>query len=314
MMQIKKTINNFFKENLLAKTISLVIAVVLWLYVNYENLPEKYLNVSLKVINIPKKLTIANNIPKMVSVKIKGKYDVIQTVYPKLIIAYIDLKNAIEGKNRVYIRTKLRKNKRIKIVNIVPETVEVYMEKVFRKEVPVSPTIINVPAEGYIKAGESFYPTSVIVEGPKSVVEKMEVIRTKPIDIGGVTGSIYKDVEFDIPDEFVRTVNYHTIKIEINIKQNFKTIIYNKFKVVIKNLNDKFRIENKESLFAKIKIKGPESRLRQIRKAQDFLTIDLRDIKKPGKYERTIRYKLPWNCSLIYIKPKKLRLNIVEKE
>ncbi len=313
-MKIKVNISNFFKENILAKSISLAIAIILWIYVNYENLPEKYLNVSLNVINIPKQLTIANNIPKIVSIKIKGKYDIIQTIHPRTIFAYIDLKNTIEGKNIVYVRTKLKKKKNIKIINVVPYSVKVYMEKIYRKEVPVAPTIINSPAEGYIKAGESFYPTSVIVEGPKSIVEKMEVIRTKPIDIGGVTGSIYKDVEFDIHDVFVRTVNYNTIKIKINIKENFKTIIYNKFRVVVKNLQEKFIIANKDILFVKVKLKGPEERLKHIRKLQDVFFIDLRGIIKAGKYEKKVRYKLPWNCSLIYFKPKVIKLNIIKKE
>ena len=73
MIDIKRIVNKFLRENFLARVISLIIAIILWVYVNYENLPERYMSVPLKIKNIPKHLTIANNIPSNISVKIKGR-------------------------------------------------------------------------------------------------------------------------------------------------------------------------------------------------------------------------------------------------
>ncbi len=313
MIDIKRIVNKFLRENFLARLISLIIAIILWVYVNYENLPERYMSVPLKIKNIPKHLTIANNIPSNISVKIKGKDDIIQTFSARNIEAYIDLKNGIEGKNIINISTKLKKRSHIRIVYTIPKNVKVVLEKTFRKEVPVSPTIINTPAEGYIKAGETFFPTSVVIEGPASIVREINVIRTKPIDIGGVTGSIYKNVEFDLPNEFVHTVNYHFINIKIKIKQNFSTIFIEKAKINIINFKSNLYIKNKDELFARVKLRGPKSKIETLKKSNNFLYIDLKDIDNGGEYEKRIHYKLPWNCSIVYINHKKVKIKVEEK-
>ncbi len=298
----------------LEKFISLILAIILWLYVSERNKPEKYITVPLKLKNIPVGTAIASQYKNIVLLKIKGRETVIQTLSSRDFKAYIDLKNASLGKNVLPVIIKSPKStRRFKIVKVEPQNVKILLDKLAHKEVPVSPTIINSPADGYIKSGEIVVPEKIVIKGPLSFIETIDVIRTKPIDIGGVSGSIYKEVEFDMPNEFVSPVDYKTARVTIKIVKNFKTKIYRNIQIRIIGLRNEFYVKNTDELIAIAKIYGPPSKLKILETNKRFLYIDLSDIDDDGKYEKPVRAQLPKDCSVIYIKPSKIELKIKEK-
>ncbi len=314
MKKIKREIIEFFTKNWLPKLIALVIAILLWLYINYEQLPGKYFSVPLEVRNIPKGMAIAQSYNNTVTVKIKGPGDVIQSINAKYFKASLNLTHAVIGENRFPVEVKLTRNiKRIRIVSSKPEEIKINLDKSILKELPVSVTVINSPAEGFIKTRETFFPKTILIKGPQTIVEKLEMIRTKPIDIGGVTGSIYKEVELDLPSEFIFTYNYKRVNANINIKKNYKVRYLKKIGIVIKDLSDKFKIKNQDDIFVNIKIYGPPERLAKLDKEHNFLFINLSDISERGVYIRKVEYKIPWNCKIRKIDPNEVRIDVEGK-
>ncbi len=311
---MKKLIKKL-KHRWIEKVICLFLAIILWLYVGERNKPEKYITVPLKLKNIPAGTAIASQYKNIVLLKIKGRETVIQTLSSRDFNAYIDLKNASLGKNILPVTIKTPKGMRkFKIVKIEPQNVEIYLDNLAHKEVPVSPTIINSPADGYIKTGEVITPEKIVIKGPQSFIESIDVIRTKPIDIGGVSGSIYKEVEFDMPNEFILPVDYKTAQVTIKIVKDFKTKVYKNIKIEINGLSRDLYVRNAEELIADAKVYGPLSKLKFLEKNKNFLYINAADIDDDGKYEKPIKARLPKNCSIIYIKPSKIELKVKEKE
>jgi len=290
----------------------LLLAVILWLYVSEKNKPEKYITVPLKLKNIPTNTTISSNYKNIVLIQVKGKESVIRYLSARDFKAFVNLKNGVLGKNKVKIDVNSDNKGKFKIVKMHPESIVIYLDKLSHKEVPVSATIINSPAEGYKKISEIVTPDKIVIKGPKKVIDNINVIRTEPIDIGGVTGSIYKEVNLDIPSEFVSPVDYKNTYISINIIKNFKTQVFNNKQVVIKNLLPKFYIKNIDDLKVDIKIYGPPTRIKTIEN-NDFLYIDAQDIKSDGKYEKSVSADLPRDCSIVYIKPEKIELKVEVK-
>jgi len=296
------------------KLIFLGVAVILWLYRNYELLPEKFLSVPLKIKNMPRGLSIAEAYPDTVAIKVKGLGTTLQRINAGTFIASIDARDAVVGENRFLVKVKpTRKVKNLRIISINPDELKLKLDKYILKEVPVSVTIINSPAEGYKKTGESFYPKRVVIKGPYSAVSEVFVARTKPIDIGGSTGSIYKEVELDFPGELISTYNYKKVSVRITIKKNYKIKTYNNIRINIKSLMNNLEIKNKGDFYANVKIEGPWERLMELEKDRDFLFIDMADVYKSGSYTKKVNYRLPWNCKVKILEPDKIKVKIKEK-
>lgn len=310
---IKSMIKILF-HNWLVKLISLLAAILLWFYYNYDKNPERYFSIPLKLINIPQNLALAESFQNTVTVKVKGEEAALQGISVKNFrIPEVDLKNAYIGDNIFPIKVKLIKNiKKIRIVSVDPDKVIIKMEKLTLKEVPVSITVINSPVEGYIKTGETFTPETIVISGPYSIINALNIVRTKPIDIGGVTGSIYKEVELDLPSELISAYNYQTINVNINIKKNYQLNYFNKVRILIKNLKDNLKIANKDDLYAAVKVDGPPERLEVLARENDFLFVDLSDVFEKDTYVKKIRYKVPLNCSLKKIEPEEIKIIIEE--
>lgn len=302
-------------HNWLVKLISLIAAVLFWFYYNYEKLPEKYFSVPLNAKNIPKALAIAESYQNTVTVKIRGSEEALQGINARDFEVELDLSQSIIGNNNFPVRVNLiKKVKKVKIVSTDPREITIKLDRLTLKEVPVSITIINSPVEGYIKIGESFYPKTAIVRGPDSIISKLNVVRTKPIDIGGVMGSIYrKEVELDLPAGLLSTHSYKKIKVTINIKKNYKIEHFSSITIVMKNLKKGLKIKNIKDMHSYAKIEGPAERLATLKKELNFLYIDLSNIKKKGSYYKKVRYKIPWNCKILKLDADTKKIKIEEK-
>jgi len=300
-----------FKKRWLEKLLSFIAAILLWLYVNEQNLPERYITLNLNLKNMPENLTIASPYKNEVIIKIKGKETYIATILNKDFEAFVDLKYSVVGKNVLPVTILKKTKSKFKIIKIEPEFIEIELDKVEHKKVPVSATIINNPADGYKIVDEIVSAENIVIKGPKSIIDNMNLIRTKPIDIGGVTGSIYKEVEFELPNEFITPVDFKTAKVNITIIKNFKSKIYQNAKVNFINLSKDLKILNIENSYAEFKLYGPPLKLEDIENNKnDILFVDLSDIKTPGKYEKKINAKVSEDCQILYIKPSIIKLEI----
>ncbi|MDD5067945.1 MAG: CdaR family protein [bacterium] len=310
----KTKIKNLFLKNWLVKLVSLIISIMLWFYVNYQKLPEKYFSIPIKILNLPKDYTIEDPFSNVATVRIKGPEEVIQSYNQGHFNAYIDLKNTGRGQYTIPVQIEsIRKNKNLRIISVTPSEITIALDKFILKEIPVSPTIINSPAEGYIKTDETFFPEVITIGGPARRVNELNAVRTKPIDIGGVTGTIYKEVELDLPNESMTAYDCKSVQVTIRIKEDFKTETYNKVKIYIKNLADGLKVKNKDHLTGSIIIRGPAEKLEIINKEEQLLFIDMENVGNPGIYKRSISYNVPWNCRVIKLNPEKIDLKVEKK-
>lgn len=308
---MRKFINKI-KHRWIEKVLSLIIAIGFWFYVNEQSLPEKYLSLNLVIKNLPQDLMPANQYKDEILLKIKGKESVLAQLSSKNFEAYIDLNNATAGRNFAVVNIT-KPDLKFKIVKIEPQVIEIELDKVIHKQVPISLTVINEPADGYKKIDEKIYPDKIVIKGPQSIIESINVIRTKPIDIGGISGSVYKDVEFDLPTKFITPVDYKSVKVSIIIVKNFITRTFNDLDIKIVGLAENLKILNRTDLKVKeLRLYGPPKKLEELTKNKDFLYIDLSDISLPGTYEKNIKLDLPENCSIISIKPNLLEIKIGE--
>ena len=82
------------------------------------------------------------------------------------------------------------------------------------KLVPIELNMTGEPQRGFMIELDriKIEPSRCVIIGPKSLLRKLEIVRTSPVDIAGTTKTIVKDVSIDLLAE------------DIALKEKFVTI------------------------------------------------------------------------------------------
>lgn len=203
------------------KLISVILAFILWLYV--ENLKEREysLSVPIETRNIPADYIVSNEVPISVNVVLKGKESRLSLIDENVIIAYVDLKHDKEGGKRSIVR--IDKNSvppRISIKEINPRVVDISVEKMQGKLVRIIPVIIEEPPDGYVFQDVIVSPEHAQIQGPESKMNGIDSIYTEDIGIGNLTETTVKEVGINLPFTKISLVNDEVVSVKIVIIEN----------------------------------------------------------------------------------------------
>lgn len=165
--------NRTDKGDLYLKVLSLLVAVVLWVYVSNQVNPRKeqqFKDMSVDIRGVASNLAVSE-LPGSVSVRVQGSQDVISDLSARSIEVFVDLSNAKPGK--IFVPVQVRVPPDVKVVDLKPQEVAVKIEPLLEKQVPVKVRAEDGVAKGYRTAAIQVKPDEVIVRGPKSVVDKV---------------------------------------------------------------------------------------------------------------------------------------------
>jgi YbbR domain-containing protein len=131
-------LQNLLRRNLWLKAIALGLAVALWWFVAGESKVQVGFIVPLEIRNIPSGLTITNKVERQVEVRLAGPPSLLGTLKPSDINAAIDLTGSKPGKHVIPVDDRsIRVPPGIKVQRIYPDTVEVSVERLERRSLPV---------------------------------------------------------------------------------------------------------------------------------------------------------------------------------
>ncbi len=117
-------LQGLFLNNWVLKLLSLGFAVFLWFFVVGEEKAEVTITMPTEIVNLPKNLVVANDIPDMIYVRVLGPRSVIRDMVLQRLPKIIDLKNATarqdSGAHRLrhIANTKRRQGHKISTVGI----------------------------------------------------------------------------------------------------------------------------------------------------------------------------------------------------
>jgi YbbR domain-containing protein len=188
-----------FFENIGLKIAAVLLSIVLWIFVTSRGQSEISIDVPLEFKNIPQGLELVNYSAKEISLSVKGQERLIRSIKPSDIQAYIDLGKTKKGESVYYItRDDIKLPRAIDVINISPSSVKVITEETATKTVRVRPVVVGEPERGYFVKSVEVAPQTLVIEGIRSEVEKINIIRTEPLDITGLNESVTQDVKLDL--------------------------------------------------------------------------------------------------------------------
>ena len=200
--------------NLGLKILSLVLAVSLWFFVTYRGQSEMILDAPIEFKNVPKGLELLRRNVKSVSLNIRGHERMLKSLRPMDVRVVIDMTGAKNGDNDFYFdKADIVIPRTIKVLRMDPTYMRVVLDESVKKVLPVKVPIIGTVERGYSIKALSVSPQHVTVEGAKTEVHRIAVLRTEPLDVTGFDADISQNVRIN-----TNGINIRTQTSEVTVK------------------------------------------------------------------------------------------------
>jgi YbbR domain-containing protein len=200
------------------KLLALVLAFAIWVSITGEARVVQDFRVPLE-IELPADLTPASSPPTTVSVRLRGAESLMRRLDPVPITVRADLRDASNGHQEVLLRRDDVRGvpRGVDIDFIDPDRVPLDLDARSRRELPVEPTILGQPAEGYALYTAQVTPGRLRIDGPAAQVDRLEVLRTTPIRLDGRTETFVVRSAVAPEGELVRVLDPGALTVRVVI-------------------------------------------------------------------------------------------------
>jgi YbbR domain-containing protein len=206
-------------ENWILKLISLIFALILWFFVMGERRLEIGFQVPLELENVPSGLMVANEVPSAIDVRISGPRTLLMNLQPddiRISIDLVDLPPGVTSFKRLEERLNLPSA--LKVTRLFPSFVDVKLERIKEKTVPVRPVFAGTPAAGYQIGDIQVSPLLVTVEGAESEIRDLAEVPTEAINIEGNRENFTINVPLDYKGKYSALKNHQIAEIRVAIE------------------------------------------------------------------------------------------------
>ena len=303
-----------FKRNTVLKVFSLILAILLWAFVQLNQNPE----ISYEAFEIPVTITgeadinsegfVISTIPKNLktNLTISGKRSYLNTFNPSSLSAYVDVSTATSVGDfscPVLVRSE---DGNISVVSKSPSSISLYVDRVITTQKPIKISYDGTLAPDYYIDKENIVitPNQATIKVPELVAPKISEVVIH-LDMTNVTEEIHNEFQGipvdnkgeEVTDKFLKITN-ESIRVQVPVLKR-KTV-----PVVIKNLPDNLRYNlNTEQ----IEIAGKETVLESVTQIDGYIN-DYDPKDENASY--TVTLKLPSN--IILPEEKAVKLYVID--
>lgn len=252
--------------------------------------------------NIPSGMTLSVPFPKGIEIRISGSKSSVKSLKDHNLQYKLDLSDVNIGDLSMPINKDLISlPSDVTITQTSPPALNITVEKESIKIVPVKVSILNKPAAGHLISQLTAIPASVTLKGPKSLLDPLNEIQTKPIDINRSSESFKKETTLDLAEGIQNISPSETVLIEITVLEKIDIRTFQD--VPVKGLNTGYTYHIFPSSI-EIQVKGPVKSIDQLDADKSIkVHIDLKELD-PGIYVKPAIIVLPVDISLIKVEPK----------
>jgi len=155
--------------------LALVLALVVWAVAEQAGNPSGIVRqVPVGIRGLEEGVAFSHSVTAAVDVRLRASSQVLTILRVEDFEAYVDLVGLEAGEHRVPVQVVSSQGD-VQILGIDPGSVDVSLESVAEKLVPVRVEVMDSPAFGYDAGEPQVEPTAVRVSGPSQYVESAEV-------------------------------------------------------------------------------------------------------------------------------------------
>jgi YbbR domain-containing protein len=214
-------IQSLLFSNFYLKILSVIIAILLWFFVIGKSKNEMGIDASLEFKGIPEDVTIVNNIPTAIHVRLKGSSTLLRPLAEKRLLFNIDLSNIKIGENVILLEKKDLKNLPlgVEVIDISPVAITVILDKLIEKRLPVVVKTTGSPPHGYQLSETRIEPENVLARGTKSYLQEIDTIFTNPVNLNTVKNNTTREATLSFDPKRLKFIEPLTVKVFISISE-----------------------------------------------------------------------------------------------
>lgn len=208
----------FLTKNIWLKIISLILATALWIFVILSGRTEIAMDVPIVYTGLKQQLGMMDSLKK-VNISIEGQGSLLKNIRRGEIRAVVDLSKAKSGRSFFTLtKENFELPKTLLLTNIDPETISVTIESELKKSIPVKPIIVGRPEKGFTIFNIKVVPENIVIEGPKSLIMNIYLVKTEPIDINGLNTDLQYKANLDLENSTIRK-KINKVEVHITVKK-----------------------------------------------------------------------------------------------
>lgn len=208
------------RKNLGLKAVALVLSVLLWWIVGGERNALVGFAVPLEIRNIPAGMALTNKVDRQVDVRIAGPSTLISGLEQKEISVEVDLSGAKTGKEVIPLTERSVKIPAgFRVERVYPGSIEVVLEKLERRTVPVRARIGGTPEIRARIVKTEVDPPSLEVEALPGELSHLKTLTTEEVNPEEAEGVFTAKVRVNLPEGHAKIVGNPTVLVTIEFRK-----------------------------------------------------------------------------------------------
>lgn len=219
-MQHKTPDYGLIVQNWPLKLLALFLGIILWYGIVAEDQVDMVLSVPLEIRNLPPNMVIANQFRKDMEVSVRGPKRLLQEMQQQNVSRPVNLTDTQPGP--VVIQNTLESipfPRSITVQRVQPANITLLVDKLMEKNIPIAAKTTGEPASGFSLEGIRLKPGVIKVNGPSTLISKVQSISTTTIDVGGLTQTSQVPVRLVLSDALLQLIGETVVEAEILIKE-----------------------------------------------------------------------------------------------
>lgn len=314
-MPINDLLRRIFR-NWPAKILSFAAALLLLVFHDITRLEERFLTVALEV-ETNAELVPGANYPQQVRLQLRGESQQVFRVVEDDLRAYIDLRRyEDEGAYRAPVLIE-RSGAAVEAgtleVTAEPEAVDIVLEQRLLKSLEVQAVTEGFPATGYELVQLAMTPSAVQVEGPRSVVEDIDLVRTEEVDLSTRREDFTERIRLVRPDPLVRFPGGDIVEMRGIIEESVVLQTFEPVELVVTGLDSNLRLaQNLPS--GLIRVQARQIDVEAIAPGDLQLSVDAGSIDGSGTIRLPVRPLVPPGFVVLRYEPTSVQLLVEEDQ
>ncbi|MBP5289253.1 MAG: hypothetical protein J6Z79_05200 [Clostridia bacterium] len=229
------------RHPILAILLSIFVAFLLWFYVQDAESPDykkPFSGVSVKVEGLAEDLSVISGGETEVTITLRGKRTDLNRIKPDDLEAYISLAGITEPVKGYEASISALLPEGTELVDIFPKTTSLHVDRTVSMSFP-----LEVDLGTYTAAADTVITASpaveeITVKGPQSVLAQVDRAAIATGDLGEVTQSFEKTLEFGLLDKDGKSVSdRHLVLPQKNVRVRFAVNLKKTVPLVVKTVH-----------------------------------------------------------------------------
>jgi len=294
-----------------AKVLALTAALLLFLFNRFDSLQVRTFSIPLRLIT-DTAVVPAQDFNHRVKVTLRGTIDLVSAVSEADLEALVDY-SAHQGEGvfsaPIEVNRKGAAAESTALeVTVDPLVLNLHLERRVVKTVPVHPNFVGEPGKDYELSGFQVAPSVITIEGPRSVIDKVDSVTTEPVQLRGKTDTFTLRTRVEGPSDLLGFPYGNTVEIQGLMTSSLASVVLDNVTPQPENLIPGLRLKTPLPP-VRVRLRGSAAALEALPKGPDgqptaVILADLSGSTVPGEIpEVELKAELPEGVELVELSP-----------